>query len=154
MPAAEQPDHPLFYVMLNSIADWVTRYRSAAGCTGDFGSCSAEEVGWVAKDLGLSVKDLRELASKGPHAADLVQKMLIALKVDPQVIAKSDPPVMRDLQRLCINCTDKKRCTGELKDGTAAEHYHEFCPNALTLDALFDEHQPIASRVFAASRRD
>ena len=134
-----QPNYPAVEFVLNSIADWVSRYRAATGCTGDFGSCSPEEVNQIARDLGVSTKELRELASKGPHAADLVQKMLMALNVDPKVIAKSNPLVMRDLQRLCINCTDKKRCASELKNGTAAEHFHEFCPNALTLDALFDE---------------
>jgi hypothetical protein len=33
--------------------------------------------------------------SKGPHAADLLQKMLVALNVDPAAIAKMGPLVMR-----------------------------------------------------------
>ena len=47
------------------------------------------------------VSDLRGLAAKGSGSADILKKMLIALSVDPQALAKADPAVMRDLQRLC-----------------------------------------------------
>jgi len=135
----EGPRHPVVEQMLNSIAGWVNRYREVLGRTNDLGQCSRDEVMQIAKDLGVSANELRELVAKGPHAADLVQKMLVALNVDPKAIANSNPQVMRDLQRLCINCEDKKRCASELKNRTAAENYHEFCPNALTLDTLFEQ---------------
>jgi hypothetical protein len=135
----QQPSYPVVETLLNSIAGWVNRYREVLGRTNDLGQCSRDEVMQIAKDLGVSAIELRELVSKGPHAADLVQKMLVALNVDPKAIANSNPLVMRDLQRLCITCTDKKRCASELAKGTAAEHFREFCPNALTLDALFTE---------------
>ena len=132
-----QPSYPVVEFVINSIADWVTRYRDAVGHTNEFGQCSPDEVRQIAKDLGVPPGELRDIASKGPHAADLVQKMLVALRVDPKALEKSDPVTMRDLQRLCIQCSDKKRCQSELAKGTAADHYHEFCPNALTLDAVF-----------------
>lgn len=146
MPNRDTPQksYPVVEVVLNSIADWVSKYRYAIGRTNDLGLCSREDVMQIANDLGVSVNELRELVAKGPHAADLVQKMLVALHVDPKVIAASNPLVMRDLQRLCITCTDKKRCAHELAKGTAAEHFNEFCPNALTLDALFvQQNQPV-----------
>jgi hypothetical protein len=65
--------------------------------------------------------------------------MLAALHVDPKALAEADPINMRDLQRLCITCGDKKRCEHELSNGTAAENFREYCPNALTLDALFGQ---------------
>jgi hypothetical protein len=93
----------------------------------------------IARDLGASPTELREFARKGSGAADLLQKMLIALKVDPDSFTMSELGVMRDLQRLCTMCAEKKRCARELADGTAAEHFHEFCPNAQTLDALLHQ---------------
>jgi hypothetical protein len=65
--------------------------------------------------------------------------MLPALGIDPRTLAESDPLVMRDLQRLCVACGTKNRCRHELDDLTASEHYHDFCPNAVTLDALLKE---------------
>jgi Family of unknown function (DUF6455) len=145
MPArANESSHPTVELMLNSIARWVNRYRDILGRTNDLGQCSRDEVMQIAKDLGVSANELREMVKKGPHAADLVQKMLVALNVDPKAIANSNPLIMRDLQRLCINCADKNRCASELEKGTAATQFHEFCPNALTLDTLFEpQHQPV-----------
>ena len=91
----------------------------------------------MASDLGLSTGELKSLAAKWPDAADPLRKMLVGLGVDPNALAKADPAVMRDLQRLCVACDHKRRCRLELAKGTAAAHFHEFCPNAYTLDALF-----------------
>jgi hypothetical protein len=68
--------------------------------------------------------------------------MLVALHVDPKVLAEMDPLVMRELKWLCITCSNKKRCEHELARGTAAEHFHEFCPNAVSLDELLDQKGP------------
>ena len=68
-----------------------------------------------------------------------MKKMLIALRVDPHALVSTDPAVMRDLQRLCVVCSQKGRCEHELAKGTASEHFREFCPNAFTLDALFNK---------------
>lgn len=135
--------YPTVELVLDSIADWVNRYRNGTGSHKDFGQCDGAEVMRIADDLGVSSSELRDIASKGPGGADLLRRMLDALHVDPNEIINANPGVMRDLQRLCANCADKKRCAHELDDGTAAEHFHEFCPNAFTLDALFkDKLQP------------
>lgn len=126
----------LVQTVFNSIADWVGRYRQNFGLNNQFGQCTPDEVMRVAKDLKLTPTELKELASKGPNAADLLLKMLSALHVDRKALENSDPNVMQDLQRLCTTCGAKKRCERELADGTAVDHFQEFCPNAFTLDAL------------------
>lgn len=138
-PDTHQPHHPTVEFVLNAIADWVNKYRLATSIRGGFGYCGPNEVMQIAKDLGVPVSELREIVRKGPGAADLVQKMLVALKVDATVLEKASPAVMRDLQRLCVNCGSKKRCEHELAKGTAADHFREFCPNAFTLDAVFSQ---------------
>jgi hypothetical protein len=89
----------------------------------------------IARDLRLTQGELQELARKAPNAADLLLKMLVALHV---ALENTDPHVMRDLRRLCTTCGAKKRCEHELADGTAGDHFREFCPNAFTLDALLE----------------
>lgn len=123
--------------ILDAIANWVKRYRYHAGLRHDLAACGPEEVARTAQDLGVSPAELVRLAEKGPDAADELQQLLRALGVDGKKLAKDDPMVMRDLQRLCISCADKTRCRHELDAGTAASHYHEFCPNAVTFDAMF-----------------
>lgn len=138
MPDREQQQHfPVLEMVLNSIADWVNNYRSSLGHGAGLSRCDRDEVMQIASDLGVSPGELRDLSNKGPGSADLVQKMLLALGIDAKALSQSDPLVMRDLQRLCTTCGDKGRCTHELADGTAQAHFHEFCPNAFTLDALF-----------------
>ena len=134
-----QPDYPLVERVLGAIADCVNKYRNAFGVQNQLGLCGPDEVMLMAKDLGVTPGQFRELAGKGPDAADQLQKMLVALHVDPKKLAHADPITMRDLQRLCITCSNKKRCEHELANGTAADHFREFCPNAVTLDTLFDK---------------
>jgi hypothetical protein len=137
-PENELRRTPLVEVVLNGIADWVGKYRHNFGLDSQFGLCTPDEVMLVARDLRLTPGELQELARKGPHAADLLLKMLVALHVDPKALENTDPHIMQDLQRLCTTCGAKKRCEHELADGTAGDHFREFCPNAFTLDALLD----------------
>ena len=114
------------------------------------GQCGSDDVlREVAKDLGLTPSQLRGFASKKTGAADQWQKMLCALDVDPKALADTEALIMRELQRVCITCSDKKRCKHELANGKAAEHFREFCPNALTLDTLWIS--PPAADNFALS---
>jgi len=134
-----EPHYPTIEFVLDAIAGWVNKYRYIYGAHDELGQCSQQDVRQIAKDLGIPVSDLRGLASKGPGAADNLQKMLVALSVDPEALAKSDPAVMRDLQRLCVVCSQKGRCQHEQAKGTIATHFRGFCPNAYTIDALFKE---------------
>ena len=123
---------------LKAIATWVSIYRNALGLNNEFGMCGPDEVMRMAQEIGVTPSQLREL-SKGHCNANLLKSMLVALHVDPKAIADMDPLVMRELKWLCITCSNKKRCEHELAKGTAAEHFREFCPNAVSLDELFDE---------------
>jgi hypothetical protein len=100
-------------------------------------NCGAEEVAAIAGDIGLSTQELEFIASKGPHAADELPKLLRALGVDPQKLASRRGTTLRDLQRICITCGHKAQCQHELTAGTAAAHYHDYCPNAISIEELF-----------------
>ena len=133
------PSNPLVETALKAIADWVGNYRDATGFSSEFGMCGPDEVMRMAKEIGVTPSQLHELVSKGPGNANLLNTMLVALHVDPKVLADMDPLIMRELRWLCITCSNKKRCEHELAKGTATEHFREFCPNAVSLDQLFDQ---------------
>jgi len=130
-------EHCTVKPILDAIANWVKKYREAVGIRGEFAQCGAEEVALIARDIGVSPEELISVANKGPHAADELPKLLRALGVDPQMLKTDDPGLMRSLQRICISCGHKDQCRHDLAAGTAAEHYREYCPNAMSLDALF-----------------
>ena len=123
--------------VLDAIAGWVKNYRQAVGLRNELANCTAEEVGRMARDIGLSAEELLSAAAKGPHAADELPKLLRALGVDPQKLASDDPSTMHDLQRICISCGHKGECRHDLAAGTAASRFRDYCPNAMSLDALF-----------------
>jgi hypothetical protein len=130
-------EHRTVAPILDAIANWVKKYRQAVGLPGELANCGAEEVALIARDIGVSPEELRFAASKGPHAADELPKLLRALGVDPQKLASDDPAIMRSLERICISCGHKNQCQHDLAAGTAASHYRDYCPNAMSLDALF-----------------
>jgi transcriptional regulator with XRE-family HTH domain len=134
--AAPHPDYESLQWILNSISEWIVRYRQARGFRHDMMNCSAADVATVAHELGISPGELAEIANKGPHAADLLQKLLVALGVDAKGLCHDNPLVMRDLQRLCVTCGFKRRCKFDLDRGASAENFRDYCPNAFTLDAL------------------
>jgi hypothetical protein len=97
----------------------------------------------MARDIGLSAQDLEFIASKGPNAAAELPKLLRALGVDLQKLPLDRRTTLRDLQRICITCGHKVQCRHELAAGTAAKHYRDFCPNAMSIDELFGSAQSI-----------
>jgi len=131
--------------VLDAIADWVKRYREAIGLRNEMANCTAEQVAVIARDMGLSSGELLSITAKGPHAADELPRLLRALGVDPQKLGSKDPGTMRDLQRICITCGHKGRCQHDLARGTVASQYHNYCPNAIALDALFHENRRTSS---------
>ena len=138
MPSPEPDSSGYVRSIFAGIADWVGKYRQNFGSNNQLGLCTPDEVIRAARDLGLTPGELQETARKGPNAADLLLKMLVALHVDPKTLETINPQVMQDLQRLCTICGAKNRCEHELADGAAGDHFQEFCPNAFTLDALLN----------------
>jgi pyrroloquinoline quinone (PQQ) biosynthesis protein C len=135
--ATHTPNDQAVDNIFTAIARWINNYREAFSTNLQLAECGSDEVARIAHDLMIPRAELANLARRGPEGARLLSRMLVALGVDPKVLAESDPATMRDLQRLCVNCDYKRSCEHALAQGKAAESYREFCPNAFTLDALF-----------------
>ena len=131
--------------VLDAIAGWVKSYREAIGLRNEMANCTPEQVASIARDMGLTSGELLSITAKGPRAADELPRLLRALGVDPVKLASEGPGTMRDLQRICITCGHKGQCQHDLAKGTAASHYREYCPNAISLDALFHDKSKVNS---------
>ena len=90
----------------------------------------------IAGELRVSPGDLNELVHLGVHAADELPNMLKALGIDREALARTQPLVLRDMERVCALCHEKGECDRDLAAGTAAEHYQGYCPNAPTISEL------------------
>jgi len=93
-------------------------------------------VGRIASELRVSPGELDTLVRQGPHAADELPKLLRALGIDQTDLARTEPMVLRDMERVCALCHDKRQCDRDLAAGTSAEHYAGYCLNATTINAL------------------
>jgi hypothetical protein len=90
----------------------------------------------LAQDVGVSSDELESLVRTGGHAADELPRMMEALGLDPNVVARAQPQAMRDMQRVCSHCHDKRHCNLDLINGRAAHDHPDYCGNATTLAAL------------------
>jgi hypothetical protein len=104
----------------------------------ELAECDASEVARIAQDLGISTANLRLLATQDKRAADLLNRRLETLRLDPTSV---DPAVMRDLQRCCSNCDSKPFCAHELEDKPRGATWPQYCPNEQTIAALTSEPQ-------------
>jgi hypothetical protein len=95
-----------------------------------------QEARCLARDLGIPAADVRILAGKDSHAADLLYRRMETLGLDP---ARIDTAVMRDLQRCCSKCLDKGLCVHELEDRPREPTWPKYCPNEQTLTALTEQ---------------
>lgn len=90
----------------------------------------------LARDVGVSPYDLHRLSELGPEAADLIYQRLALENLDAQEVERQYPKVMKDLQRVCSVCDDKKRCQHDFENHVAGDDWKSYCPNASTITDL------------------
>jgi hypothetical protein len=135
------PDYESLRSIINSMMQWVKKCRDAREDRGDLLNCGPDEVAQITRDLRLQPSELAALLRKGPNAADLLQKLLPAVGIDASSLEKDDPATMRDLQRLCTTCVEKRRCRLDLANGRSFDNFRYYCPNAFTVGALLQAKQ-------------
>src|SRR5215472_11453636 len=102
----------------------------------DFECCGEAEIERIARDVRMSASELRALARKGPKAADLLQRRMAALDLDPKEVAWLEPAVSRDLQRVCSMCKSHRQCAWNFARRAPLSTWKSYCPNTGTLEAL------------------
>jgi uncharacterized protein YjiS (DUF1127 family) len=121
--------------MSTGFAAWWRNMRAARASLGELDGCGKDLAG-IARDVGITPSELRNIAAKGPDAADQLDMRLEGLHLTPDALRRDEPLIMRDLERVCTQCGSKRRCVRDFvryPDDTA---WREYCPNATTLDAL------------------
>jgi len=129
---AQHATYPTVEYLIDKFAAWLKYRRDLS----EIRRMNRADFDLIAHDLRLSPGDLDRLVAAGQHSADEMPKTLKALGIDVAAIARAEPLLVRDMQRVCSLCHDKAHCHRELADGTAAQHYKDYCPNAPTIDAL------------------
>ena len=131
MPAHCKP-YPVFDHLITTFGDWLRHRREL----NELRQLSTSEFERIATELRVSPGDLNELVRQGPHAADELPKLLKILGIDEEALARTQPMVLRDMERVCALCAQKGECDRDLDAGTSAEHYEGYCLNAPTIEML------------------
>ena len=131
MTVQEKP-YPVVGRVVDIFGEWLKHRRGLR----EMREMDAANLGQIASELRMTSADLEALVRQGPHAADELPMMLTALGVDQEALARTEPLVLRDMERVCSLCNHKRQCDRDLAAGTAAAHYEQYCGNAPTIDGL------------------
>jgi hypothetical protein len=71
--------------------------------------------------------------------AELLNRRLAALGLDPHELAGLEPALVRDMQRLCIKCSSRSQCLEDFARHASDrtwDGWREYCPNQAVLNML------------------
>jgi hypothetical protein len=123
----------------DTVARWWRNWRTTRANLVALDCCGGEEAGRLAHDVGMTMPQLWALAGKWPDSADLLNRRLAGLSLDPAEIRRTEPQVLQDLQRVCSMCGSGRTCEHDLATNPSDPVWREYCPNTTTLDALTAE---------------
>jgi transcriptional regulator with XRE-family HTH domain len=129
--------YPTVERLIDMFGDWLKHRREL----GEMHQLEGVEFDRIAHDLRISPGELNELVHQGPHAADELPKLLKALGIDHDDLARIQPMAWRDMERVRALCQDKRRCDRDLAAGTAAQRYQDYCLNAPTIELITSSDQ-------------
>jgi hypothetical protein len=124
--------------MIEGFAAWWRNLRAGQSRLDELHDCG-DELGHIARDVGLATADLYTIAAKRPDAADQLKQRLAALHMDRAALLQAEPMVVRDLERVCTVCGSKRRCERDLARHPGDAAWRTYCPNAHTLEALEED---------------
>jgi hypothetical protein len=115
-----------------TFGDWLRHRRELS----ELRQLNTVEFDRIAGDLRLTPSDLHELVRHGADAANELPKLLKVLGIGEADLARIEPLVLQDMERVCALCGNKRECDRDLAAGTSAEHYQQYCLNAPTIAEL------------------
>jgi hypothetical protein len=133
--------YPLVDKVIDIFGDWLKHRREIR----EMRELDAGEFARIAHELCVTPGDLDTFVRQGPQATSELPKLLKALGIDEKTLARSQPLVLRDMERVCASCVRKAQCDQDLDAGTSDQHYETYCLNASTMESL-DQNRPRPDR--------
>jgi hypothetical protein len=118
--------------LIERFSDWIKHRREL----NEMRQLDRSEFDRIAADLEIAPSDLDELVRRGPHAGQELPALLKALGIDETRLERSQPLVLRDMERVCAMCSHKRQCDHDLIEGTSAQRYEDYCPNTSSIAEL------------------
>lgn len=89
----------------------------------------------VAAGQRMTPGDVLRLVDLGPDAAALLFRRLTVLGITRTDVERISSGLAYELERTCACCDHKQACTSDLKIWPGALDWHDYCPNAIALEA-------------------
>ena len=124
--------YPIVENAINVFGDWLKHRQEMR----EFRDMNSGDFVRIARDLCVSPAELDAVVRQGPHASDELPRLLKSLGTDEASLSRTQPVLQRDMVRVCASCRQKARCNYDLDEGTSAQHYEEYCPNASAIEEL------------------
>lgn len=122
-----------------SVTEIWERWKSSRVLARELNSLDMGQREELARDVRISKDVFGRLCLTGGRGNEL-ERLMCALSLNVDDIENlRHGAVTRDMSRVCSECVMTRRCRRELDTGSAGRNYNEYCPNALTLDALLEE---------------
>lgn len=130
--SSKQNDYPIVDGFIEMFCEWLKHRHDMQ----EIGRLDPQAYSSVASDLRVTPAELHELVRQGPHSADELPRLLHTLGIEEADLARSEPAVLRDMERVCAQCGSKSRCTNDIERGVAARTYGDYCPNTVTIESI------------------
>ena len=130
--AARTKTYPIVENAINLFGDWLKHRQEMR----ELREMNSGDFARIARDLCVSPAELDAVIRQGPHASDELPRLLKSLGIDEASLSRTQPVLQRDMVRVCASCRQKTQCNYDLDEGTSAQHYEEYCPNAPDIDGL------------------
>jgi len=124
-------------VLAKFIAEWWRGAKGHWGGLAELDRCGPDEVSRMAGDLSLTTWELRSLAGKPDSTDLLLYRRMADLGLDQAEVARTQPTLTRDMQKLCTMCQSKAQCQRDLlRCADPSSSWRAYCPNDETLHGL------------------
>jgi hypothetical protein len=130
--AARTKTYPIVENAINVFGDWLKHRQEMR----ELRDMNSGDFARIARDLCVSPAELDAVVRQGPHASDELPRLLKSLGIDEASLSRTQPVLQRDMVRVCASCQKKARCDYDLDEGTSAQHYEGYCPNAPAIEEL------------------
>ena len=120
--------------LIGGFIAWTRDFSSRFTRPRELRALDPQELGNIARDLGVSVPELFRLASQGANIESLLKKRLAEMNLSEDFMREHHPKILHDLDRVCCNCASAKRCANDFAQKKA--DHSAYCPNTQTLEAL------------------
>ena len=122
------------------LGNFLSRAKGAVSRWWEVRRLDSREIDAVARDLNVSSAELVSLMLSSSESLESLGKRLAYEGLPQESLAASHPAELRDMRRICGQCTSKARCARDLRHKRMATP-SKYCPNEPTLHALaFEAH--------------